>query len=200
VVPQAAALAAAASQRDTERPMSQNSTPVPKRDALDQALARVPALTGLMIVAVSRLHPGSMLRKRLLGLAIRRGFAAMARSDVELVLQRYEPDVEVWMRGMAAVGVSDCYHGHEGIRDLYADVDDVFDDWRWILQGVVDGGDRLATRMDFVGRGRGSGVQTIVSDAGMAISLSARGRIAWQEFFVEQNGWPKALEAAGLRE
>ncbi len=180
--------------------MSQGPATPSKRDSVDQALLRVPAIAGLMIAGVARLRPGSMLRRRLLGLSIERGFAAMARSDVELVVQRYEPDAEVWMTGMAAVGVNECYHGHQGIRDLYADIDEVFDDWRWTIRGVVDGGDRLAIRSNFVGRGRGSGVQTIVTDGGMAFRLSPRGRVAWQKFIVEQNGWKKALEAAGLSE
>jgi hypothetical protein len=30
--------------------------------------------------------------------------------------------------------------------------------------------------------------------------FSARGALTWQQWFVEQNGWPKALEAAELRE
>jgi hypothetical protein len=48
--------------------------------------------------------------------------------------------------------------------------------------------------------GRGSGVETTLKDAGTAIRLSARGTTTWQEWFVEQDGWQKALEAAGLSE
>jgi hypothetical protein len=65
---------------------------------------------------------------------------------------------------------------------------------------VVDGGDRLAIRADFFGVGRGSGVETTLNDAGTAARFSARGTTTWQEWFVEENGWPKALEAAGLEE
>jgi hypothetical protein len=32
------------------------------------------------------------------------------------------------------------------------------------------------------------------------VTLSARGLIHWQEWFAEQGGWEKALEAVGLRE
>jgi hypothetical protein len=32
------------------------------------------------------------------------------------------------------------------------------------------------------------------------MQLSSRGKIARQEWFVEQNGWLRTLEAAGLRE
>ena len=138
------------------------------------------------------------LRRKLMALSIRRGFAAMARSDLDLVLQGYEPDVEVWMRGMSGVGIGGCYRGHEGVRVLYADVDGAFEAWSWTIRAVVDGGDRLAIRADFLGVGRGSGVSTTLVDSGTAMRLSERGAVSWQEWFVEQNGWQKALEAAGL--
>jgi ketosteroid isomerase-like protein len=180
--------------------MSHESTTLPKRDVLERLLVRVPVLAGAMGAGIARIPKGSALRRRLIELQIKRGFAAMERSDVDLVLLGYEPDAEVWMRGMSGVGISDCYRGHEGIRALYADIDEVFDYWAWTARGVVDGGDRLAIRADFVGYGRGSGVRTTVKDAGTAFKLSPRSGIVWQEFFVEQDGWTKALDAGGLRE
>jgi hypothetical protein len=51
-----------------------------------------------------------------------------------------------------------------------------------------------------VAYGRGSGVETKVQNGGAAVTLSARGLVTWQEWFVDQDGWEKALEAAGLRE
>ena len=122
----------------------------------------------------------------------------MARSDVEVVVLSYDPDAEVWMRSMAGVGISDCYRGHDGVRALYADIDEAFDDWGWTIRGVADGGDRVAVRGDFVGYGRGSGAETTILSGGTAVKLSDRGLIVWQEWFVEQDGWTKALEAVGL--
>jgi ketosteroid isomerase-like protein len=115
----------------------------------------------------------------------------MARSDVEVLLTVYDPDVEVWMRSMGGVGISDCYHGHAGVHALYADMDDAFEDWWWTIRSVVDGGDRLAVRADFVGHGRGSGAKTELRGGGTAARLSSRGRVVWQEWFVEQDGWMK---------
>jgi SnoaL-like domain len=179
--------------------MSQKSA-APERDALDRLLVRFPRLYEWTGAALGRMRPDSALRRRLMGLAVERGFDAMARSDLELVLQRYDPNVEVWMRGMSGVGMHGCYRGHEGVRALYAEVDEVFSQWRWTIRSVVDGGDRLAVRADFFGLGRGSGVETTIKDAGTAIRFSARSTITWQEWFVEQNGWSDALEAAGLSE
>ena len=144
------------------------------------------------------MQPGSALRKRLVTLQITRTFAAMARSDVEVVVLGYDPDAEVWMRSMSGVGISDCYRGHDGIRALYADLDAAFADWGWTVRGVVDGGDRLAIRADFVGYGRGSGAETTLNDGGTAVRLSPTGAVVWQEWFAEPDGWNKALEAVSL--
>ena len=171
-----------------------------ERDTLDRLLVRCPALARSMAGALLRLQPGSSLRRRLVNVQVERGFAAMARSDVEVVLLGYDPQAEVWMRSMSGVGISDCYRGHEGIRTLYADLDEAFADWGWTIRGVADGGDSLAVRADFVGYGRSSGAATTVNNGGTAVKLSARGAVVWQEWFAEQDGWNNALEAVGLSE
>src|SRR3954447_12006796 len=173
---------------------------MPERDVLDRLLVRAPALAGSIAGGLQRIQPGSPVRRRLVNLQVKRAFAAMARSDVEVVLLSYEPDAQVWMRTMAGVGMSECYRGHAGIRALYADLDDAFDDWAWTAHGVIDGGDRLAVRADFAGYGRGSGAKTTVTNGGTAVKLSERGSVSWQEWFAERDGWTKALEAVGLRE
>jgi hypothetical protein len=122
----------------------------------------------------------------------------MERSDAEVVAVFYEPDAEVLMQGMAAVGVDETYRGHEGVRAVYANVDEVFDRWRWTVRELVDGGDRLAIRADFAGHGRGSGAETILNGGGTAIRLSDRGLVSWQAWFPEAGGWEKALNAVGL--
>ena len=68
------------------------------------------------------------------------------------------------------------------------------------IDRLVDAGDRLAVRGDFVGYGRGSGVKTEPTSGGTVMEISSRGKIARQEWFVEQNGWQRTLQAAGLSE
>ena len=46
----------------------------------------------------------------------------------------------------------------------------------------------------------GSGVKIELRSGGTVMELSSRGKIARQEWFVEQNGWQRALEAVGLSE
>jgi hypothetical protein len=169
-----------------------------RRDALDRLLVRSPRLSRLAARAVVRVPPGTPLRRRLTGLQIRRGFEAMARSDVDMVVSFYEPDAEVWMRTMTGVGISECYRGHAGIRALYADLDDAFERWWWVARGLVDGGDRIAIRADFTAFGRASGAKTAVTDGGTAIRYSHRGLATWQEWFADQGGWTAALAAVDL--
>ncbi len=167
---------------------------------LDRLLLRVPALASLMAGRTVRLQPGSVLRRRLISFQVKRGFAAMNRHDIEVVVLNYEPDAEVWMTSMAGVGMSDIHRGSEGVGAVFAEIDDVFEDWRWTVRAIADAGDRLAIRADLVGYGRSSGVQVAVNDGGTAVTFSARGLVAWQEWFAETGGWSKALEALGLSE
>jgi SnoaL-like protein len=168
------------------------------RDALDRLLVLAPALVGLFGRGSRQVPVGSSARRRLVSFGIERAFAAMARSDVEVVRLFYEPDAEVWMRSMAGVGVKECYRGHDGVRALYAEIDDAWARWSWTVRAVVDGGDRFAIRTDFVGYGRTSGARTVMTNGGTAALLSPRGLVTWQEWFVERDGWYEALQAVGL--
>ncbi len=52
-------------------------------------------------------------------------------------------------------------------------------------------------RGNFVGYGRGSGAETVLNGGGTFFELSRRGRVARQEWFVDQGGWEKAVEEGG---
>jgi ketosteroid isomerase-like protein len=171
-----------------------------KRDLLDWLVLRVPAVGTAISAGTVRLKLGSPLRRRAMQAAIMRGFSAVARSDVDLNVLVYEPDTEVWMHGMDGVGVGGCFRGREGVRRLYGEIDSAFESWSWTIDRLVDGGDRVAVRGDFVGYGRGSGVKTEVTSGGTAMELSSRGKITRQEWMVEQDAWQQVLEAAGLSE
>ena len=104
------------------------------------------------------------------------------------------------MHGMQTVGVGGCFRGRKGVRALYGEIDDAFDRWEWTIDRLVDAGDRVAVRGDFIGYGRGSGVKTELTSGRTVMEISSRGKIARQEWFVEQNGWQRTLKAAGLSE
>jgi SnoaL-like domain len=170
-------------------------TPRADRDVLDRLQARMPGLSGLMLAGVRRMPSESSLRRRAMQLALKRAFAAMNRSDVDALGRFFEPDAVVTVRGMAGVGVSDGYVGHEGLRELFADIDDAYGEWGYTIRSVVDVGDRLAVRTDFVGRGRSSGVETALTDAATLLNLSTRGKVAQQDWFVQNGGWQEAMSA-----
>ena len=183
--------------------MSRPPTTAPhgaERDLLDRLLVRAPALVASIAGGVRRIPPSSSLRRRLVNLQVRRTFVAMTRGDVEVVALVYESGAEIWMNGLAGVGLSGCYRGLEGVRAIYADFDEAFDTKRWIVRGVADDGDRVVVRVNFAGHGRSSGAATTLNDSGTVIELSARGLIARQDWFVEPDGWNKALDAVGLSE
>jgi ketosteroid isomerase-like protein len=171
-----------------------------RRDLLDWLVLRAPAIGTAISAGTVRLKLGSPLRRRAMQAAIQRGFSAVARSDVDLNVLVYEPDTEVWMHGMDGVGVGGCFRGREGVRALYGEIDSAFERWSWTIDRLVDGGDRVAVRGNFVGYGRGSGVKTEVTSGGTAMELSSRGKITRQEWMVEQDAWQQVLEAARLRE
>ena len=74
-----------------------------KRDLLDWLLLRAPAVGTAISAGTVRLKLGSPLRRRLIRAQVKRGFSAMARSDVDVNVLVYEPDTEVWMHGMDGV-------------------------------------------------------------------------------------------------
>ena len=124
-----------------------------KRDLLDWLLLRAPAVGTAISAGTVRLKLGSPLRRRAMQAAIKRGFSAMARSDVDSNVLVYEPDTEVWMHGMQGVGVGGCFRGREGVRALYGEIDSAFEHWSWTIDRLVDADDRVAVRGDFVAYG-----------------------------------------------
>jgi ketosteroid isomerase-like protein len=170
------------------------------RDLLDQLQARLPGLSGVLLAGLGRTHPGSNLRKRMLSWTVKRGFRAMNRSDVDLVVMSYEPDADIRMSGMGGVGIRERYMGHQGIRELYADLDEAFSDWAFRVQEVIDLPDRMAVRADFLGHGGSSGAEITLVDVGTLFTVSVRGKVARQDWFVESGGWHATLEAARLEE
>jgi ketosteroid isomerase-like protein len=180
--------------------MSRESMEARGRDVFERVWVRRPLLADLAFAGGARLRPGSVLRRRLLRWRTERLFAAINRGDFDVVVLVYEPHAEVWTSGLDLLGIKDCYRGAEGVREYAAEFDDVFSEWSWTLRGVVDGGECLAIHYDLLGRGRRSGAETRVTSAGIAARMSDRGKIAWQHFFIQTDGWQEAIEAVGLRE
>jgi hypothetical protein len=184
--------------------MSEENSVTPRhpRPLLDRLGVRVPRLVHFVLAWSVRLRQGSALKARLTDRAFRRGFDAVNRKDPDAVLlMGYEPDAEVWMTGMEAVLRRDCYRGPQEYRDLFVELEDAWRDWWWAVRTVRIAGKRtVVVQLDLTAFGRVSGIEVTVTNAGSVYQLSPRGRIARQDFLIEEGGWQKALEAVGLTE
>jgi hypothetical protein len=163
----------------------------------DQILVRAPFLGDLVLAGVNRLKLGSPLRERLVIWMQRRGVAAVNRGDMEALGAPMEPDLEISLHGAAGLGLSDHYSGHQGMRNFIAELyENSATTPRWTLKRMRDTGSCVVSEFDYTMRGEGSGAEVVLSYAAV-FYFSPRGRIArWDVFW--QDGWEKALEAAGL--
>ncbi len=133
------------------------------RRTLDDRLALlVPGVYRRLSVRVLRLPAGSRVRKALLSRALQGGNAAGNRGDYDRQFLLYAPDVEIHIDARWwAVDVDPIYRGVGGGQRMLTVLMEAFPKLRWELREVIDpGGARFACRLDFVGVGRGSEVET----------------------------------------
>src|SRR5919109_1081962 len=166
-----------------------------RRRTLDEQLfVRFPALYRRVAHALTRLQPGSRLRRLILGYSIQRGYAALNRRDFDVVLMRSDPEVEY--RPSADLMPPDqerVFYGHDGYRRLWRRWFDAFEDFRWEPKEILDCGDTLLVTAELTGHGTGSGVT--VSEPSFQLFKIRRGLSISQEDFTDRH---QALEAAGL--
>lgn len=160
----------------------------------ERVMLRLPSpIVRLVMRGVARLPPGSHLRRRILKRAFARGFEAASREDYAVDLLFYEPDVELRAPGevAGALGLPEHYYGHQGFLDVWRDMKQDMDDFRFQPEQIIDLGDRVALRGTLVGRGRASGVLTRQT-AGFIYHFSPRGLVALQELHWT---WENVLDA-----
>jgi ketosteroid isomerase-like protein len=169
----------------------------PRRSrSVDEGLCvRFPSLLPMIVAGLLRLPPRSRVRRILLQLGVRRGWAASDRGDLDLVLCAYDPDVEVRWPETGAAAFPDLrgtYRGHDGFREIWGAL---HDPWHVEVQlhELIDAGKRLLVLGEMSLRGKGSGIR---ASATLVQVLTFRsGRILREEWF---NSREEALEAAGL--
>ena len=128
--------------------------------------------------------------------AFKRWIDAYNRQDVEAMVEEMDPEVEyhpVLPRLLG--GEATVYRGHDGVRRLFREIYDAFDEIHVEYSDVRDLGDRVVaighTRM----RGRGSGAET---ESPSAVVIDVRhGKVTHVRTYLDPD---EALEAAGLRE
>ena len=127
---------------------------------------------------------------------VRRGFEAGNRRDVEALIEVLDPEVE-WHSAllMSLEGEAAVYRGHEGIREFFRDLDELFDKLHAEYPEIRDHGDRVVGLGRISMRGKGSGAET-ESPIGTVIDLK-NGKATQVRTFLDPRD---ALEAAGLSE
>ena len=164
---------------------------------LDERLAlAAPGAFRLMRRVVMRSPPGSLVRRRLVKRWAVRGWDAVARGDMEIVLLALYSDYEVNVFGapLRTLGFAEHYHGHAGMREF---MESWLAEWGSIdykVEHVFDFGDRIAMRFTGTSRGAASGAE-VAATSGVVYYLK-NGTVVRQDFYWE---WADCAAALGLR-
>ena len=122
---------------------------------------------------------------------VRQAYESLNRGDVEAIVEFCDEDFVLDMSHR--VFNPAVYHGHDGIRQFYRDVMDVWESYQWTVEDALVSGDDVVALLRCVGRGRGSGLEV---DWRVAWTWTFRnGRGTSLRFYKERD---EALEAAGL--
>ena len=126
----------------------------------------------------------------------RRGADAYTRRDVEALLDTLDPEVE-WHPLLQVLlgGEATVYRGHEGVRELVRDLDEVFPDLQGEPSEIRDLGEQVLAIGRLRGRGRESGVATESEIVWLVEFKNGKG-IRIREYLDPK----EALETAGLSE
>jgi uncharacterized protein len=124
---------------------------------------------------------------------VRVGYEAFSRRDLNAALAHIDPEIE-WHQSSAFPDAR-TFQGHEGVREFFEQIFEIFDESDFIPEEIIDLGDRIVVVHRFVGRGQGSRVPVEVREA--SLWTLRQGKAIRQEAFASK---AEALEAAGLSE
>jgi ketosteroid isomerase-like protein len=119
--------------------------------------------------------------------------AAYNRRDFDAAVEFFDPEVE-WV--LPEHQSADSGRGPDEVRRFWMGLDETWEELRLDPQESVDGGDRVAIRLRYYGRGKASGLE-IEGELYHQVTTFRDGMMVRIEYFTD---WPQALEAAGLRE
>jgi ketosteroid isomerase-like protein len=121
-------------------------------------------------------------------------FDAFNRRDIDAFLTLCDPDVEFISYWLQVEG-GGSYRGHDGVRDWWERLLEVYPDFTAEVEDVRDLGDRTITRVWFHGHGVASDVP--IGQTMWQVAEFPQGQIIGWRFVTSE---VDALEAAGLRE
>lgn len=119
--------------------------------------------------------------------------AAYNRRDFDAAVEFFDPQID-WV--LPAHQRADSCRGPDEVIRFWEGLDETFDELRLEPQESVDAGDRVATRLRFYGRGKGSGLE-LETEMYHQVTTFQDGAMVRIEYFAS---WGEALEAAGLCE
>ena len=119
--------------------------------------------------------------------------AAYNRRDFEAAVEHFDREVD-WV--LPALQRSDSCKGPDQIIRFWEGLDDTFDELTLEPQESIDAGDRVAVRLRFHGRGKGSGAE-LDTEMYHQVTTFQDGLMVRIEYFTT---WAEALEAAGAEE
>ena len=122
---------------------------------------------------------------------VRRGFAALAEQGVEGVIPFFTEDVVIY--SIPEWPDDPEYHGHDGVRRLFRQWAENFDEFGLELRDVHDGGDRVVGLLELSGQTKRA-VLPMRMEIGAVYSGIRDGRVAILRLF---SSWSGALETAG---
>jgi ketosteroid isomerase-like protein len=117
---------------------------------------------------------------------------AYNRRDFDAAVECFDPHIE-WI--LPALQDADSCIGPAAVRRFWEGLDETFEELRLEPQEAVDAGDRVAIRLRYHVRGKGSGVE-IDSELYHQVTTFRDGVMVRIEYF---STWAEALEAAGAR-
>ncbi|HEY7152009.1 MAG TPA: nuclear transport factor 2 family protein [Solirubrobacterales bacterium] len=113
---------------------------------------------------------------------------AYNRRDYDTAVEWFDPEID-WV--LPARQSSDSGRGPDEIRRFWEGLDETFEELRLDPQEFVDSGDRVATRLRYYGRGKGSGV-VIEGELYHQVATFRDGKMVRIEYFGD---WAQAVEA-----
>ena len=119
--------------------------------------------------------------------------AAYNRRDFGAAVESFDPQID-WV--LPAHQRADSCRGPDAVIRFWEGLDETFDELRLEPQESVATGERVATRLRFYGRGKGSGVE-LDTEMYHQVTTFRDDTIVRIEYFTS---WEEALEGAGLRE
>jgi hypothetical protein len=125
---------------------------------------------------------------------VRTVLSAWNRDEQERILDLLDP--EILFDATRREVNPKTYFGMEGMRSMLADRDDVWGEFRTEPREFVDAGERVVVIGDWIGKGKGSGIE-VRQPTAHVFTVDAGRVVRWELGYSDP---AEALEAAGLSE